>query len=51
MSSNAEQYAAFQMLSGNEPTECGNCGSTDIFEESAAEGWSCRTCKASDSDE
>jgi hypothetical protein len=58
MSSMSEQYAAFQMTGGgpgetdgNDPVlACASCGSPDIYLESPAEGWSCRSCGASDSD-
>lgn len=33
------------------PTRCATCGSRSIYQESRAEGWSCRGCGASDSDE
>jgi ribosomal protein L37AE/L43A len=47
---NDEELLA-QITAAEEPDHCGNCGSPDIYLESSAEGWSCRSCKASDSDE
>jgi ribosomal protein L37AE/L43A len=34
-----------------DPERCAACGSEDIYLESPAEGWSCRNCGRSDSDE
>jgi ribosomal protein L37AE/L43A len=42
---------AYIAASIGEPQRCGVCGSTNIYLESPAEGWSCRNCGASDSDE